>query len=132
MNERGNIKVEAKLTERPNLSVGRYPFIAYNEQRFEQTNIIYGQYIDDDLFVTEHNVIAPKSISFLYVATSGDDASFYRYDGEKYVKIKMSSLQLGTTETTAHRGDHGKHAYDAVIETEETDFSKEIIDNVNF
>lgn len=41
-------------------------------------------------------------------------------------------LQLGETATTAHRGDHGKHAYDSIIENEQYDFADMINTNTNF
>lgn len=45
---------------------------------------------------------------------------------------KDPGLELGNTKYKAHRGDHGSHAYNSVIEAEETDFEKELLNNLNF
>lgn len=43
-----------------------------------------------------------------------------------------SGLVLGETQFTAHRGDHGKHAFDAVYEMENTNFSTQFLTILNF
>lgn len=43
-----------------------------------------------------------------------------------------SGLELGTTATTAHRGDHGAHAYDSIIEAEQYDFAARLTSNLDF
>lgn len=43
-----------------------------------------------------------------------------------------SGLVLGETSTTAHRGDHGKHAYDSIVEIENTNYSTQLLTLLNF
>ena len=53
--------------------------------------------------------------SKIYVAL--DTNKTYRWGGSSYVEIGGGGVTLGETSSTAHRGDHGKAAYDHSVST---------------
>ena len=75
-------------------------------------------YVDDVLtFDSLSSFPVTGENSKIYVAK--DTNKIYRWGGASYVEIS-ASLALGETSSTAHRGDHGKIAYDIVKKQEST------------
>lgn len=69
-------------------------------------------YVDDVLEYDDYTSLpGTGNTGVLYLTL--DDNALYRWSGSAYVAISSGSgsLVLGTTSTTAHRGDHGSTAY---------------------
>ena len=76
-------------------------------------DVIEGTFIQSNQFNDpEGNIYSPES-GKIYVDSSSNHT--YRWSGSAYVQIggsgSGSNLTLGTTSSTAHRGDHGNAAY---------------------
>lgn len=66
-------------------------------------------YVDDVIVVTDFAALPGTGAGGKIYVTSDTNLS-YRWTGSAYVEISKS-LALGTTSSTAHRGDHGSTAY---------------------
>lgn len=67
-------------------------------------------YVDDVIVVADYAALPGTGADGKIYVTSDTNLS-YRWTGSAYTEISKS-LALGTTSSTAYRGDHGKTAYD--------------------
>ena len=71
-------------------------------------DVIEGTYVSETSFKNTSETVLTGETGKIYVDTTTNKT--YRWSGTKYVEIS-SSLALGTTSSTAYRGDYGNIAY---------------------
>lgn len=70
--------------------------------------IIYGYLVSTAEFKVDDEIITPLT-NKIYIDL--DNNHQYRWGGSSFVEL-FKGVSLGESSSTAHRGDHGKHAYD--------------------
>lgn len=104
--ESGTIALTSQLVGKADLGLDGYILASQIPGTFDE--ILYGEWVDNTTFDDLLGDPYTPAINKLYVDTVTN--LIYRWGGTTYVTTN-ATLALGSTPSTAHRGDHGAAAY---------------------